>query len=1054
MSIDPSPPVVTVRTVIKPKPAPYQPAIKPWLRPLLWATFAGFAVLGATGVYLSGVSLMNYLRPGNAYTTPFTFWMFLAHGAVGLLGTLPFLVFGLAHYATSRHRNNRKAVRLGLMVFGLGILVILTGAALFQFEGSPQLPTGTLQRSIVYWLHILIPVICIAAYIGHRKAGPPIKWGYGKIWGAGMAVVMGGMVYLHDKDPFAAARLGSKDGLKYFEPSNARTGDGKFIEASKLMTDEYCMKCHADIYNDHRHSAHRFSSFNNPAYLFSVKETREKGMERDGNVKASRWCAGCHDPVPFFSGKFDDPTFDMEKHETGHAGITCAVCHSISEVHGPQGNASYTIEEQQQYPFAYSDNPMLQWINNQMIKAKPEFHKKTMLRGFHTAGKFEKSSEFCSTCHKVALPVELNHYKDFLRGQNHYDSFVLSGMGNGSRSFYFPEQAKDNCASCHMPLKESKDFGAKDRDGSGVAKVHHHGFPAANTGLFELLKDEPKYAHMKDGFEKTQQMHTAFLQDKKLRIDLFGVKSFRADGTVDDSTLTVLRPKLPELKPGQTYLLETVVRTLNIGHHFSQGTVDSNEIWVDFTAKCDGKVIGRNGATKNPDDTGAVDEWSHFINVHMLDKDGKRIDRRNPQDIFTPLYDHQIPPGAANVVHYKLEVPSDAKGPVELTVRLRYRKFDQAYMEYVHKPLNRPIPKLPIVDIATDTVTLPLAGGENVKDQESPIQPGWQRWNDYGIACYLEGGMGSKRGNYAQAEKAFQTLLKLGVKDAEWHGHANLARVYIDQGKLNDAAREVNAAGQAEPPAPWWLQAWLSGLVSAQNATTKSEWDATAVQFAKIVDPANQPRARNMNFTKDYIVLGRLGDAYFQRAQLEAIGSAEQREHLAKASHAYDRVLEVDPEDLTAHFGQKRVFDLLGADAPASAEPVGSSVETVLDLTNHLASADSSNRAKFAVQLSDAITELGRRRPDATAPRLKPLQEMRAKVRTVYLGEQEPIARSALALALSTIHRELHALIKPDENAKDRTMQMYRAKNPAANAAAEAIIIYPTNRPGAPGLSR
>ena len=30
----------------------------------------------------------------------------------------------------------------------------------------------------------------------------------------------------------------------------------------------------------------------------------------------------------------------------------------------------------------------------------------------------------------------------------------------------------------------------------------------------------------------------------------------------------------------------------------------------------------------------------------MLDRDGNRIDRRNPQDIFMPLYNHQIPPGA------------------------------------------------------------------------------------------------------------------------------------------------------------------------------------------------------------------------------------------------------------------------------------------------------------------------------------------------------------------------------------------------------------------------
>ena len=57
-------------------------------------------------------------------------------------------------------------------------------------------------------------------------------------------------------------------------------------------------------------SAHHFSSFNNKPYLFSVRETRQVSLKRDGSVKASRWCAGCHDVVPFFSGAFDDPNFD------------------------------------------------------------------------------------------------------------------------------------------------------------------------------------------------------------------------------------------------------------------------------------------------------------------------------------------------------------------------------------------------------------------------------------------------------------------------------------------------------------------------------------------------------------------------------------------------------------------------------------------------------------------------------------------------------------------------------------------------------------------------
>ena len=47
----------------------------------------------------------------------------------------------------------------------------------------------------------------------------------------------------------------------------------------------------------------------------------------------------------------------------------------------------------------------------------------------------------------------------------------------------------------------------------------------------------------------------------------------------------------------------------------------------------------------------------------MLDREGNRIDRRNPQDIFVPLYNKQIPPGAGQVVHFALEVPRDIDGP-------------------------------------------------------------------------------------------------------------------------------------------------------------------------------------------------------------------------------------------------------------------------------------------------------------------------------------------------------------------------------------------------------
>ncbi|GIS58068.1 MAG: hypothetical protein CM1200mP2_02930 [Planctomycetaceae bacterium] len=83
--------------------------------------------------------------------------------------------------------------------------------------------------------------------------------------------------------------------------------------------------------------------------------------------------------MPFFSGAFDQKDYDDVNDPTAHAGVTCTVCHAITHINSNRGNSDYTIEEPLHYPFAYSDNPVLQWINNQLVKAKPDFHKKTFL---------------------------------------------------------------------------------------------------------------------------------------------------------------------------------------------------------------------------------------------------------------------------------------------------------------------------------------------------------------------------------------------------------------------------------------------------------------------------------------------------------------------------------------------------------------------------------------------------------------------------------------------------------------------------------------------------
>ncbi len=871
------------------------PAVGPRLRVLMWSVFALLAVLGANSVYLASVTGLDWWT-GQTYENWFYHWMFLGHLVLGLLLIIPWLIFGGIHISNTKHRKNKRAIRVGYALFFTSLVLLISGLLLVRVGGFDLRQPGA--RSVTYWAHVASPLVCLWLYWMHRLVGPRIKWRLGIGYAVATTGFVVAMMLMHNQDPRKWNALGPKDGEKYFFPSLARTGSGDFIPAHALDNDEYCLQCHKDAYDGWYHSAHRFSSFNNPAYLASVRETRQVSMTRDGNVQGSRFCAGCHDPVPFFSGAFDDPKFDDVKHPTAQAGITCTVCHAVTHINSTRGNADFTIEEPAQYPFAYSENPLLQWINNQLVKAKPEFHKKTFLKDFH------KTEEFCSTCHKVHLPFALNHYKEFLRGQNHYDTYLLSGVsGHGSRSFYYPEKAVENCAGCHMPLKESQDFGAKLFPGAKSPSIHNHQFPSANTAIAWMMN-----------FDETITAHQEFLKGK-LRVDVFGL---REGGEIDGKLIAPLRPEVPALKAGSTYLLDTVIRTLKMGHPFTQGTADSNEVWLDITVTSGDRVIGRSGGL---DANRGVDPWSHFVNIFMLDKDGNRIDRRNAQDIFIPLYNNQIPPGAAQTVHYGLVIPADVTGPVTVEVKLQYRKFDTTYMDFVTKkarPGDLPIRDheagqpygnpLPITTLAADRITFPIEGTDNPVENAKVEIPPWQRWNDYGIGLLLKG-----KAELRQAAEAFTAVEKLNRYD----GPLNLARVLYAEGRLDEATEAVQrAAKHTDPPAPWWTASWLSGVINREQGRLE---DAEKNFRTVLSPPSSDLTARGFDFRKDYEVINLLGNTLFDRAkQIRDPARQSERDALLKdASGQFQQTLALDSENVGAHYGLSLIFALMGDDKQA-----------------------------------------------------------------------------------------------------------------------------------------
>jgi tetratricopeptide (TPR) repeat protein len=858
------------------------PVVNARLGRLLGAVFLLFALLVVNSVYLGAITLLE--QAGDTiYQDYFYLLMFLLHLLLGLLLVVPLLLFAVAHMRRAWRRPNRYAVRAGMALFTGALLLLGSGLLLTRF-GFLEV-NDPLIRQISYWVHIISPLAVAWLFVLHRLAGPPIRWRSGARWALGAAALAAVMVGVQTGIRTTAV----PEQVTTFLPSLAVLAGTDTIPASHLMTDATCAECHEDIARNHAHSMHRLSSFNNPAYRFSVEETRKVVLERDGTVQASRFCAGCHDPVPLFSGRFDDPAFDTEHDPMGQAGITCITCHAISGLNGVYGNANYILSDPPRYPFAFSESALLSGINRQLIRAKPAFHKKTLLKPLH------RSAEFCSTCHKTHIPKTVNHYR-WLRGQNHYDSFLSSGVsGHRVDSFYYPEQAVARCSACHMPLAASDDPAARDFGDTGQRSIHDHQFAAANTGITHLL-DLP---------EAVMEAQQKRLRDVT-RIDIFGIKE---DGRIDGELTAPLRPAVPVLKPGRRYLVEVVIRTTGIGHHLTQGTTDSNELWLDITATGNGRVIGHSGSQ---DAEGRVDPWSYFVNSYVLDSQGNRIDRRNGQDIFVALYNHQIPPGAAAVVHYLLDVPDDIDGAVQIEASLKYRKFDTTYLQHMQGDAFT-VNDLPITVMATDRVALPVAGSADAIPVQPVTIPVTERWNDYGIALLREGNAGSSRGELRQAEQAFRQVEAL--HDA--NGALNLARVYFKEGRLDEAAAALSRASGSEPPAAPWTIAWYSALIDRENGHLE---EAGKALEAIIDNRFQEARQRGFDFSRDIRVVNALGRVQFEQArQLRGAHlQGERRKLLEESRDRFLQTLEIEPEDLAAHHNLAQVYRELGAPEQAA----------------------------------------------------------------------------------------------------------------------------------------
>jgi tetratricopeptide (TPR) repeat protein len=644
-----------------------------------------------------------------------------------------------------------------------------------------------------------------------------------------------------------------------FLPSNATTSTGQFVSPKSFYTAEYCGHCHQEAYHQWRQSVHS-NSFRAPWYLKNVNALiDEKG------VQFSRHCEGCHNPVALFSGDLSQGM--PKKRPFEQEGVTCSTCHSIVST-DTTGTGSYVMG----VPAVLVDEagaPIPGPVSDAEILAHLDRHSRAVMRPLL------QTAEFCAACHKAAIPRSLDDYK-WLRAISLYDEWQGASFTKQSPLPFYRKDTVSTCQTCHMvrePLKEGAvDPGAKD------GKLVSHRWAAANTLMAQFYKNDEQLQKITDFLKNSYDGKGVF------NVDIFALEKESAAATAADQVLVApLGLTAFSLVPGETLVADVVIQNKGIGHSFVPEQRDFYEAWVDFNVKDNaGKTLAESGFLQ-PD--GSLDPGAHSFTNRLINNKGELNSLHEIWHNRVLAYNNTIQSGRSQLVRYRFRLPKDITGQVSLTATVRYRRFNQHFIDYAITQTGQKEPKpypMPIVDMASETRTLNI--GENAPVPPDPSEnKEWMRWNNYGITLL-------DAQQYAASVHAFERVAALRPDYAD--AFTNMGIVEISWEKYDDAKANLAKALTLLPGDPRAL--YYRALVERNAGQIKEAIADLEAMLAKY------PRSRDG--------LRELGFSFFQ-----------QHDYI-KSREIYERLQAVDPDDLAAHYQLAILYRRLGDKAKAAIE--------------------------------------------------------------------------------------------------------------------------------------
>lgn len=628
-------------------------------------------------------------------------WNVLLHTAGGLAVSWLLVRYSFRHWREYRKQAVSDVVVLGYaMVAALALCLasglVVTGQAVLGIR------TGAGWRDI----HLVSTLVLMASGVAHlglaffrsRKVGLAAEAWRGLGWAGGAAVVLLTLPVLAS-GIYAGRKLNNRLPAGYrfvygedrpFAPSLARTATGRAIDPQSLGGSMTCgtAGCHEQILAEWEPSAHRYAAMD------TVFQTIQKVMAEQNGPESTRYCGGCHDPVSLFSGTKNIFVENLTGLAGYQEGVSCLACHAIRET-DIRGNANYTMSQPREYLWQWETAGAGRLARDFLIRAYPAEHNKLSKRMF-------KTPEYCAACHKQFIDQEVNRV-GWVQLQNQYDNWAASHWnvkGDARRTV--------ECRECHMPLVGSRDPAAGDsadynrsaRDG----KHRSHRFLAANNFMPEVLR--------LPGWEKHKELTGQWLRGE---IRIPEIEDKWARGKIVQIDL-----EAPErVRAGEPVRVRVALTSNKVGHDFPTGPLDMIQSWVHITAQDEaGRVVYESGRVG---EDRFIEPGTFLFKAEPVDQHGNLIDRHNLWEMVGVRYRRSLFPGYSDFVDYSWVCPSGsaapvrqageagaeyafrapgggARGSIQVTARLMYRKIDQFLLNYVEGGRSRRT--APVVEIA------------------------------------------------------------------------------------------------------------------------------------------------------------------------------------------------------------------------------------------------------------------------------------------------------------------------------------------------------------------